>query len=356
MSNTPITPQKIDFDAAPVALVQLNKDRKIESLNTPAEVLLDVSRQAAIGKSLTEASRINASIDVLIDRSVSTGGYVNDPLFQLRAPTISGPTTQHTCVHVTADKKIVLAFLPNPSEDGAGRDIYALGNFTSILGHEVKNPLAGLSGAAQLLLRNAREDQKELLGLILSESERITRLVDELSAFELFSSPNPSACNIHAILDNVLRSEELAFQGAVRFNRNFDPSLPDIYADADHVHEVFQNLIRNAHEALSTDAQQADKIISISTRFSLDRKSATPGKSGDARFVKVSIEDNGPGIRPEVKDKIFEVFHSNKPNGGGLGLTIAKQIIKAHDGFITFHSEPGKTVFSVFLPVASMPS
>ena len=151
-----------------------------------------------------------------------------------------------------------------------------------------------------------------------------------------------------------MRSEELAFQGAVRFNRNFDPSLPDIYADADHVHEVFQNLIRNAHEALSTDAQQADKSISISTRFSLDRKSATPGKSGDARFVKVSIEDNGPGIRPEVKGKIFEVFHSSKPNGGGLGLAIAKQIIKAHDGFITVHSEPGQTVFSVFLPVASV--
>ena len=348
------TPSPLDPDSLPVAIIQLSQERKVEALNAPAEVLFGVSRKAAVGKTLREINRIDPGLDVLIDRSVKTGGLVSDPAFKLRGPNISSTATQNTSVRVSSQNKIIMAFLPNPSATSDHDGIYSLANFGSMLGHEVKNPLAGLSGAAQLLLRQARDDQKELLQLILQECKRITRLVDELSAFELFSRPKPEAYNIHATLDRVISSEQIASQSAVSIERNFDPSLPLLWVDKDHIHEVFQNLIRNACEALEEQGDRADKKVTVRTRFSLDNVTSRQGLADNVRFAKISISDNGPGITGADKHRIFEMFHTSKPEGTGLGLTIANQIVKAHHGHLNLESEPGHTEFSVYLPFASI--
>ena len=342
----------VDPDDVPVALVQLSEDRKVESLNSAAETLFGISRRSAFGRSMQSLTRVESGIDALIDRSAEVGGRVSDPTFQLYGPTISGSPAQHACVCVTGTGKTILAFLPNAETGEGAKHLEALSNFGSILGHEVKNPLAGLSGAAQLLLRDARDEQKELLQLILSESGRITRLVDELSAFELFSKPRRVACNIHIILDDVLRSETLAFETVV-FDRSFDPSLPDIYADTGHLHELFQNLIRNACEALMGARAPKSRNITISTRFSLTRRSTASDAGGGGRFIEVNISDNGPGIPADMQKQIFQMFHTDKASGSGLGLTIANQIVLAHDGQIEVDSVPGCTTFSVYLPIAS---
>jgi two-component system nitrogen regulation sensor histidine kinase GlnL len=187
------------------------------------------------------------------------------------------------------------------------------------------------------------------LELILSESDRITRLIDKLSAFELFSNPKLLPCNIHQILEQVIRAEEVVFGKSVAFARNFDPSLPEIEVDADHLHEAFQNIIRNAAEAVR-DYALGDRV-GISTRFSLGRQSKSGERTDVFRAIKVSIEDNGPGITKKDQKAIFEMFRTSKANGSGLGLTVANQVIEAHAGQVEVVSQAGGATFNIYLPI-----
>ncbi|MEM7640778.1 MAG: ATP-binding protein, partial [Pseudomonadota bacterium] len=222
--------------------------------------------------------------------------------------------------------------------------------FGRILGHEVKNPLAGISGAAQLLSRQAREDQSAMIEIIQSETRRIERLVSRLSAFELFSAPAKEALNIHELLDRVIAAEEAAHRGKISIVRLYDPSLPDIEADQDHLHEAVQNVLRNAVEATLAHTQSPQ--IQIETAF--ETSFAIAGRDGASRLgraVRVTVEDNGPGIPPEKKARMFDMFMSSKSGGRGLGLSVVNEIIAAHRGRIKVDSKPGLTRFSIFLPL-----
>lgn len=342
----------LDLDNMPVALVQLDTKRRITAMNATAEALFGISRQAGEGRRLSDILYHDCMLFDLVDRAEHSHGHTSSPALQLQGPSIKSRNDYHASVSRTGDGGYALALSLNTASGGSDIDTEALAAFARILGHEVKNPLAGVSGAAQLLKREARDDQKELLDLILAESERISRLADKLSAFELFSSPRSLPCNVHQILEQVIRSEEAAFGKGVRFERNFDPSLPDIHADADHLHEAFQNIIRNAGEAVR-DYGSGD-YVKISTRFSLEHYNMKTADNGAGRSIKVSISDNGPGIDKKNQKKIFEMFQTSKPNGSGLGLTVAGQVINAHGGQISLNSQTGNTVFNIFLPIAKV--
>lgn len=346
LENSPL----IDTDSMPVALIQLDKKRRIQAMNMSAENLCGISRKSGLGKRLSDLLYHDCDLFNLIDLAEETDSQVSAPSITMRGPLIPHEGTLHVSVTRMSEGGFALGLIKNTIANTNEIDKLGLASFGRILGHEVKNPLAGLSGATQLLLRQARDDQTELLELILAESSRITRLVDKLSAFELFSSPTRLPCNVHQILEQVIRSESIAFERRVNFERNFDPSLPDILADGDHLHEAFQNIIRNAAEAIC-EHSSGDKV-SISTRFSLDRLNTSVDEASGLRSVKVVISDNGPGISPEYEKQIFDIFQTTKAGGGGLGLTVASQVIAAHEGQISVKSRPGHTSFNIYLPIA----
>lgn len=346
-----LTHPEVDIDQSPIALLELTNRRRIRGLNSAAEILFGLSRQAARGRKLSELLYHDCALFDLIDRAEETEANVSSFALELKGPSLRNLRPQQASVGMTAEGGFSIGILRSSSSEEPVTDMAGLAAFGRILGHEVKNPLAGISGATQLLLRKARDDQKELLDLVLAESARIARLVDKLSAFELFSSPRRLPCNIHQVLDQVIRAEDVAFNGRVRFVRNFDPSLPSIMADGDHLHEAFQNVIRNAAEAIIESGVGGQVVVT--SRFSLERQVDHRGKLGMVRSLRVTITDNGPGIAKKDQAHIYDMFKTTKSNGSGLGLTVASQVIAAHDGKIELDSRSGQTSFSIYLPIVS---
>ncbi|MEO1474987.1 MAG: ATP-binding protein [Pseudomonadota bacterium] len=346
---TDTLPEGVDADLFPTALLKLDRRRRIRGVNSEAEFLLQTSREVLRGRSLTDLFYHDCDLFALIDRAEETRGRVTSIGLRLDGPGVAAKN-QTAIVDHLSDETFAVALITGPEANAATQDAPGLAAFGRILGHEVKNPLAGISGATQLLMRDAREDQTELLDMVLAESRRIERLINELSAFELFSAPRCEPCNVHEVLDRVIKAEEMALGPNITLRRVFDPSLPDLYADADHLHEAFQNLIRNAGESIA-DSRRAGQIR-VLTRFAIDRRIQQPKPGQSGRMMKVVVEDNGPGIAEKSVEKIFNMFHTTKPNGSGLGLTVVSQVIAAHDGSIELDSLPGRTRFSIYLPIA----
>ncbi|MBV1903137.1 MAG: PAS domain-containing sensor histidine kinase, partial [Marinosulfonomonas sp.] len=214
--------------------------------------------------------------------------------------------------------------------------------------HEIKNPLAGITGAAQLLAMNLPQDDLEMTDLIVAESRRIVGLLEQVEQFGNIRPPQRRAINIHDLLDRARKSARVGFAANMQITEDFDPSLPATYADGDQLLQVFLNLLKNAAEA----AGKAGGTIRIRTFYDLSLRLRRKDGSGNALPLQVEIIDDGPGLPPEIAADIFEPFVSGRENGTGLGLALVSKIISEHDGWLTVDSVPGRTVFRISLPVA----
>lgn len=340
-------------DLAPFGLLQIDHRRRIIAANPAAQVIFGHSERAMLRRPLSEVVFYDSPIFDLIDRALALEGDLTAHAVTLSGPGFSRNPVLDIRVRPTEDKGAVLALIESSDPDVVESPA-SVSAFARILGHEVKNPLAGISGAAQLLMRKARDDQSDMLGIIVSETRRIERLVSRLSAFELFSSPRMAPVNIHELLDKVILAEQAAHGDRVQISRHYDPSLPELMADEDHLHEAFLNIARNAAEAAFSGTEPAH--VKFSTAF--ETGFAIAGLEQGARLgraIRVSIEDNGPGIAPEHREKLFELFTSSKSGGRGLGLNVVSEIITAHNGRIKIDSKPGQTRFSVYLPLKRKP-
>ncbi len=338
---------------APVALLELDRDDVVRNVNPAAETLFGISRRGLVGRAIGDVIANPGTLVALLDLARTSAGDVASPDLSFKPVGIGAARQVTVRVRYLAQAGTVVSMtVPLSRERSEG--VPGVAGFGRILGHEIKNPLAGISGAAQLLIRKGRRDDLELLQLIRDESHRIERLVNRLSAFELFSSPQLASVNVHLVLDRVLASEEAAFDGKVIYQRRYDPSLPDILADRDHLHEAFQNIVRNGAEAALLQAGRDHKAsVTVSTAFETGFGHKSPGKARALRrAIRIDISDNGPGIERARLGQLFEAFISSKSSGRGLGLTIVKEVVSAHSGQIRIESEGQGTCVSVYLPLA----
>ncbi len=217
----------------------------------------------------------------------------------------------------------------------------------AMLAHELRNPLAGISGAAQLLAMTLDESDQELTRLIEEETRRIAKLIDKVEQFGDLRPSQRDAVNIHDVLDRSKRAAKAGFAAHIRFAEEYDPSLPLVAGDADQLLQVVQNLLKNAAEA----APKVGGTITVRTAFRPGVKLSLPGQKSESLPLLITFTDNGPGVPDNLIRDIFEPFVTTKANGTGLGLSLVSKLISDHGGVIDCESQPGKTVFSIRLPV-----
>jgi len=231
---------------------------------------------------------------------------------------------------------------------GAARSVTAL---AAMLAHEIKNPLSGIRGAAQLLETSVDDQDRTLTRLICDEADRIVKLVDRM---EVFSDERPverEPVNIHVVLEHVKKLSQSGFARHIRFVEEYDPSLPPVFGNRDQLVQIFLNLVKNAAEAIGEHA--TDGEILLSTAFRPGVRLTMPGSSSRVGLpLEVCVRDNGPGVPDDLLPHLFDPFVTTKSSGTGLGLALVAKIVGDHGGIVECDSQPRKTVFRILLPMA----
>jgi two-component system, NtrC family, nitrogen regulation sensor histidine kinase GlnL len=343
--------------ALPVPVVLLDVDNRFVYANHAAEQFLGISVAQLAPLRLNDLVPEDNPVFMLIGYARRGEATVSDHDLTLESPRLHKPgiTVQITpllempgaVLLVMQDASAARALDRQLSFRGAARSVTGM---AAILAHEVKNPLSGIRGAAQLLEASVAETDRELTLLIRDEADRIRDLVDRMEMFG--EKPiERSAVNIHRVLERVRKLAQTGFAAHIRFTEVYDPSLPPVWGNRDQLVQVLLNLVKNAAEAV-TNAETPHGEIVLATAFQHGMRVAIPGSRTRLDLpLMVSVRDNGGGIPEDIRPHLFEPFVTSKPSGNGLGLSLVAKIVGDHGGLIEVDSRPGRTEFRLHLPV-----
>jgi len=344
------------MSALPVPVVLLDTENRFRFVNHAAEQFLGISVAGLSQLRLRDLIPEDNPLFLLVDQVRRSGATVSDhdlsvdsPRLNKQGMTVQGsplPEEPGAVLLVLQDASAARALDRQLAFRGAARSVTGM---AAILAHEVKNPLSGIRGAAQLLETSVDVQDRELAVLIRDEADRIRALVDRMEIF----GEKPiarTAVNIHRVLEHVRKLAQSGFAPHVRFQEIYDPSLPPVWGNRDQLVQVVLNLVKNAAEA--TQDQQAHPEISLITGFQHGMRLAVPGTTTRLDVpLLVVVRDNGPGIPDDIRPHLFDPFVSSKATGSGLGLALVAKIIGDHGGLIEVDSRPGRTEFRLHLPV-----
>lgn len=340
------------WSSLPIPAIVIDGTNLIKSVNPSAEGFLNLSCRSLVGQPIWDKIMVAAPLDTALDRVRETGS----PLFVNEVDVSRGERVPLQCsiqIALMANETDDLLILIQPREVGhrLSNNASRVGAKSAIgmaemLAHEIKNPLAGISGAAQLLSMNLPKEDLEMTDLIVAETRRIVGLLEQVEQFGQMRPPLKKPVNLHDVLDRVRKSAAVGFASHMKFAEQYDPSLPLTHADADQLVQLFMNLIKNAAEA-----QKDCGTITLRTFYEQSLHLQNPDGSRQSLPLQVEIMDDGPGLPENIADVVFEPFISGRENGTGLGLALVSKIIADHGGWISVESIPGRTAFRVSLPM-----
>jgi two-component system, NtrC family, nitrogen regulation sensor histidine kinase GlnL len=338
-------------------IIVIDRSGEIRMVNPAAEQFFGTGAATLRGTSVAELVAPHSPLLSLIDTVWRVGNTIYEydiplegPRFDSRTVTIQGALAGEAAellVLTLHQRSIVDKVDRQLTHRSAARSVTAM---AAMLAHEVKNPLSGIRGAAQLLEQDADEDGRQLTRLICDETDRIVALVDRMEAFSDHRPIDRQPVNIHEVLERVRKLAQSGFARDARFVEEYDPSLPPVYGNRDLLVQIFLNIVKNAAEAVPL----AEGEIVLTTGYRHGLRLAGPGGEGRRHLpLMVAVTDNGGGIPEEMRPYLFDPFVTTKRNGTGLGLALVAKLIGDHGGVIEFDSQPRRTVFRVFLPMVA---
>ena len=343
------------LSALPLAAVVLDAEDRFRFANQAAELFFQQSAPNLLSMALGDFLPHDSRVFAVLRQSRLQEAPVSDHELLLQSPRLDrSGVSIHTAPLPELPGGVVLTLTDGRAAAMLDRQLNFLGAargataMAGMLAHEIKNPLSGIRGAAQLLEQNANEADTELTQLIQDETDRITNLIDRM---EMFSDRpvDRAPVNIHRVLDHVKRVAQSGFAAHLRIVEEYDPSLPPVWGNRDQLVQILLNLVKNAAEVLT---ERENPEIHLLTAYHHGVRIAVPGTSERVHLpLQIIVRDNGPGIPEDLRSTLFEPFVTTKRGSQGLGLALVAKLVSNHGALIECDSRPGRTSFRLSMPV-----
>jgi two-component system, NtrC family, nitrogen regulation sensor histidine kinase GlnL len=344
--------------ALPQPILLIGPEGRIADANPAAEEFFDMSLSFLQRTELDRICGPNSALGALVKQAREAGTSFNIYQVDMGSPRQRGerladihagplPEDPDIIIVMIQERTIADKFNRQLSHRGAVRSVSAL---AAMLAHEIKNPLSGIRGAAQLLDSAVSDEDRVLTQLIRDETDRIVKLVDRFEMFSDGRAPAMEPVNIHVVLDHVRHLARSGFARHIRIVVDYDPSLPPVLCNKDQMIQVLLNLVKNAAEAIGANSQDGE--IQLTTAYRPGVRISVPGSTERVRLpLEVCVRDNGPGVPDDIRQNLFDPFVTTKTSGNGLGLALTAKVVGDHGGIVECDSAPKRTIFRLLLPI-----